>query len=169
MKPFLVPYLPWSVKGEQRSSNDEIVTQPHFLGGNHGGIVLLLQKVGGYVQGSVSGQNSGLIGEETRLISKPLEMGFVGLYCQGANAHHYIPKENCSVRWSLKRTYRHGVTESSLSSQKHARTLLGGPYFIYKELSLKLLGVVFPQDRPRFYYLYKVACLIGSFVGFRKQ
>lgn len=168
-KDYLIPYLPWSVKGFQLSSEDEVITQPHFLGGNHGGVVRLLKDVGGYDEGAASGQNSGLVGEETRLMTKLLDMGFVGLYCQGANAHHYIPKENCSVRWTLKRTYRHGVTDASLSNQNHARTFLEVPYFIYKELALKLLGFVFPQRKPRFYYLNKAAYLIGNFVGFRKQ
>lgn len=168
-KSFLVPYLPWSVKGFRLADSHHLVSSPIFLGGNHGGVVELLRSVGGYDIGSAEGRNSGLVGEETRLMEKLLTKGYVGLYCAGGNAHHYIPSENCTIAWTLKRTFRHGLTDSLNSNEQPNKKLFGIPIYIYKMIVYKSVGVFFPGKRPRFYYPNKIAYLLGNAIGFRQK
>ncbi len=165
---YLKPYLPKSVVGYHPFNYDKVVDSPDFLGGNHGILVSLAKSIGGYDVGSASGNNSGLVGEETRLMEKIISKGYTGLFCFGANVHHYIPKDNCTTTWTLKRTYRHGLTDSILEGPTKGRSLFNIPLYLYKMFVVNTLKFILPRERTRFFHINKVAFCLGKMAGFRR-
>jgi succinoglycan biosynthesis protein ExoM len=113
---WLMPFLPDSARGfELNNGNSAVVTTTAFLGGNMAIPKGLLERVGGYdLMGASGGNNSGLLGEETRLQEMMLGIGASGVYVGDARVLHWVPADRCSLEWLVKRRRRSGATDAEI-------------------------------------------------------
>lgn len=170
---WLVSHLPPSAKGFDLGNLEKIITRSAFLGGNHAFSKEHLDIHNGYDVNGAEGFNSGAVGEETRLQKKLLTQGIKGVYLPKAKVLHYVPKENCSVSWLLKRAERYGLALALEEKPKVTKNMLFKvPYFHWVrlfKLCLKVLlsFMLFSSKSEKFALNYKLRFQIGVFKGFR--
>ena len=145
-EPWLIAYLPASAKGFYFDKGQQFIAAPYFLGGNHAVPVEALKQVGLYDFKCASGEsNSGYLGEETRLQEKLSKLGYRGICVHKAEVYHFVPKENCSYRWLLKRRFRAGMTEAD-KIKSESVTVMGLPRWVilayFKNLLKTWLGIL---------------------------
>tara|TARA_R110001583_G_scaffold105202_1_gene252646 strand:+ start:12812 stop:13741 length:930 start_codon:yes stop_codon:yes gene_type:complete len=156
---WLVPFLPNSAKGFSLGENVVEHNKPDFLGGNHAVFRKHLIDIGGYDSGCAVGNNSGLVGEETRLQQKLLDKGIKGLYVPGARVKHYVPSQNCSKEWILQRARRHGLTMGISYPENGYKKLFGIPIYHFRIIIINLFRMIFElrNERRQFKSRYEVA------------
>lgn len=169
-EPWLNEFLPRSAKGFSINSQVVKYNKPHFLGGNHAVFRKHLIKLGGYDLSCATGDNEGAMGEETRLQQKLLDLGIMGIFIPKACVKHYVPKENCSKKWILKRAERFGITDAFQDKNNSYKTFLGVPLFHYRILinHLTKLTLFFWNKEAKFRSLYGIRYQIGLITQFFK-
>ncbi len=163
-EPWLSAYLPASTKGFYFDEGQQYITAPYFLGGNHAVPVEALKRVGLYDFKGASGEsNSGYLGEETRLQAKLSELGYKGICVHKAEVYHFVPKENCSYCWLLKRRVRAGMTDAD-KIKSESVTIMGVPRWVIQayfknllktwlgKLTLKQKKLIAPSELKVYYY-----------------
>lgn len=171
-KDWLIDFLPLSAKGFDLGQDIIVSREPHFLGGNHAIFRKHIDKYGAFDAQGTTGNNKGAIGEETRLQTRLLEHGILGIYVPKARVLHYVPEENCSKKWILKRCRRTGqmlATEEKSKIQKHV--LLGMPYFrilLTMKLAAKTVTSILTRqsEEKRFAALYDLNTQLGMLSGY---
>lgn len=111
---WLLSSLPPSAKGFDLGEEDCVLDGPWLIGPSMAFPRGLLYPAGGFDPIGATGPSGGL-GEETRLQLRLMEAGYTGRYVAGARVWHYVPPENCSPEWALKRAYRRGLTDGQLT------------------------------------------------------
>jgi cellulose synthase/poly-beta-1,6-N-acetylglucosamine synthase-like glycosyltransferase len=156
---WLVPFLPNSAKGFSLGKNVIKHDKPDFLGGNHAVYRQHLIDIGGYDSACAVGNNSGLMGEETRLQQKLLDKNIKGLYVPDACVKHYVPVQNCSKEWILQRASRHGATLGESYPENDYKKLFRVPIYHFRIVANKLLQIILNigNKRDQFKYRYQLA------------
>jgi len=142
---WLINFLPWSVQGMNKGDMELEITEPIFLGGNHAVHRLTLLSLGGYDGLGASGKhNHGAVGEETRLQSAMLNQNIHGCYIPKSVVWHYVPKENCSIEWSLMRRRRHGFTAGVLYRKQNNKDIIimNIPRWLLKKMIVLKLKII---------------------------
>ena len=160
-KPYVIPYLPYSAKGFYLGEFDLKIDDPCFLGGNHALFREDVIAAGGYDEKCATGNNSGALGEETRLQARLIAMSRQGVYVSGAKVRHWVPDANCSSRWLLKRAMRTGWTAASEESVggEGGRTFLSVPYYNYRFLFSNFFALL------RALLTFRLGNIFGSLYG----
>jgi glycosyltransferase involved in cell wall biosynthesis len=162
-------YLPKSAIGYSLGGvNFEIFT-PDFLGGNHAVYKDTLLEFGGYDPYGAIGENKGAVGEETRLMEKLLAANLKGVYVAGAKVLHYVPEQNCTAKWILKRSYRHGYTDAQGEDTAIGKKLMGVPLYYFRHLFSHLIKMPTFNKASRFKALYSSYYQFGKVIGKLKK
>jgi len=156
---WLIPFLPKSAKGFNLGADIIEHKKPDFLGGNHAIFRKHLLEFGGYDSGCAIGDNTGLVGEETRLQQKLLNNGIKGLYLPFARVKHYVPSQNCSKKWILQRARRHGLTDGISYPENSYKKLFGIPIYHIRIIASNLLHIIINplNEERRFKSRYEIA------------
>ena len=171
---WMLPYFPWSVKGQDLGNKIMQVEEAVFLGANHAVPVKYFLKVGGFDSMCPVGEE-GPLGEETRLQRELLAAGMKGVYVPDAEVWHFVPKERCDKAWLFDRQIRKGMTKGlhqsgNIGSGKSTMVI---PIWFYKIYFMGLMKFVMsrflinPESRFKAeYYLYE---LKGIIRGYKKK
>src|SRR5699024_4272513 len=116
---WLRTYLPPSACGFDLGEEDFWLDEPSLIGPSMAFPRRSLLAVGGFDSIGATGTRGG-VGEEPRVQRKLFNAGWRGRYVAQARVWHYVPPENCSPEWALRRAYRHGLT-ASLSARQQGR------------------------------------------------
>lgn len=160
---WLTPFLPNSAKGFSLGTELTEHIKPDFLGGNHAVYRKHLIAVGGYDLDCASGNNSGLMGEETRLQQKLLDKNITGLFIPHACVKHFVPRHNCSKKWLLQRASRYGETLGSHYADNNNKKLLNVPIYHFRKVVSFGIDIIFNllNEQRLFLSRYRLAVQIG--------
>lgn len=101
------PSLPDSARGYVADGSRE---GKYYLGFNWAAYSRDLKRLGGFDPQFGPGAPTGATGQETEMQERLRVAGIAPVDVPGAVVSHYVPKENCTVRWMLSRKYRAGLS-----------------------------------------------------------
>ena len=112
---WLIPSLPMSARGFRPGDADDV---SFFPGCNWAAFARDLRASGTFDPQYGPGSPSGARGQESLAQDGLRSIGVQPLYIDGALVWHYVPRERCSLRWALGRTYQVGL----MAGQRADRT-----------------------------------------------
>ena len=118
---WLIPNLPPSVVGWQRSDTDGPIEKACFLGANYGAFVERINSVGGFKSHLGIGSDGNPVGEEFEIQDRLLADGCRGVYVSQAEVWHYVPRERCTPKWTLQRHERIWFTSAMMGNKRLQR------------------------------------------------
>jgi glycosyltransferase involved in cell wall biosynthesis len=86
-----------------------------YLGFNWAAFACDIKKLGGFDSRYGPGSPTGSTGQEDDMQGRMIEAGYSGVDVLDAEVRHYVPAENTTLRWLLKRRIRDGVREGIAS------------------------------------------------------
>ena len=152
---WLLSSLPPSVTGWQLNDPDKTIKKACFLGANYGAFVERINKAGGFKTHLGIGSQGNPIGEEFEIQDRLLAEGCRGVYVPDAVVWHYVPRERCTSRWTLRRHERIWFTSALMGQQKYTgRRLWNVPLWMWQRLvTLRLKAMAancIPNAQKRF-------------------
>lgn len=167
---YLYDLLPVCAKGFSLKK-EHIDKEESFLGANLAIPRKLFFAAGKYdLYGPIGDSNNGFCGEDIRLQQMLCQQGIEGIYVDNALVKHYVPEENCSEKWLLKRRFRQGYAATLKNSTTTGIKVFGVPVWIIKKilfLAGKNLRTLITKDErkdsiktkmTRYYYLGMASC-----------
>lgn len=142
--PWVLNYVPPSVKGFNLGSENKTLTESIFLGGNHAlsraAITASFNKYQSVYEGESATEGGGGVGEEHRLQSRLLDMDFKACYVALANVYHPVPKTCISHQWICQRRFRRGFTEGSKINAGHSKIKIKQvPFWVWQSFISNLI------------------------------
>jgi len=134
---WMLAYVPPSVKGFSLGDVDFTSDSGVFLGGNHAlsreAISACFQNYQTVYEGeSATGSNGGGVGEEHRLQSRLLHLGFKSCYVSKAKVFHPVPNECLTHEWICNRRFRRGLTDARKDDMFKSRvTIRNTPLWVF--------------------------------------
>lgn len=164
---FLVDQLGYLDLGEERIR----LSIPRIYGANFAVRSGIIRKHGGFdtQAGPIAGKM--YTGEDTFFIEKLIQAEETVLYAPDIIVHHCIPESHVQKTYFLKRMFDQGEYSGiQMGSYKH-RNLFGIPFYLYKDLLLKLLQSITKltsHPSEAFKKQIEVAMCLGTIKGRRK-
>jgi len=172
-KKWLTKYLPASAKGFSLGEQSKEVSDSVFLGGNFAVPRKLLHLVKLFDDIGTTGDNSGYMGEETRLQDNLISKGHKAIYVPEAKVLHWVPSDRCSVDWVLKRAFRRGLTKAhqEIKSSTFPHTIPRYHIKEYMSLSIKRFFnlILMRNEERKFEINYKIQVKNGIFKGYKNK
>lgn len=115
---------------------------PKVYGANLAVRRVVAQRHGGFdtQAGPVAGKMYS--GEDTFFIEKLIRLNEPTIYSPDAVVHHHVPVGHMTKRYFLRRMFDQGESIGIQMGDYEKRNLIGIPYYMYKELFLKMCHVV---------------------------
>lgn len=162
-QPWLLSYVPPSVKGFSLGDVDFTSDAAVFLGGNHAlsreAISACIEDYQTVYEGeSATGTSGGGVGEEHRLQNRLVQLGYKSCYVANAKVYHPVPRECLTHEWICNRRFRRGVTDAGKHKMFEAKIVLKNtPAWVYtKFVKNALLEKLFIAAYPRIALKYGV-------------
>lgn len=159
--------LPCSARGWAMPPDTDVIKRPDFLGFNWAAYCADLRAAGGFNPEVGPGGTSGSRGQETEMQSRLMRMGLEAVYVANARVWHYVPRERCSVKWSLRRAYQNSVWDG-LNRATPGPVLFGYPRWTVRELArryLKRLAALCKSPEERYRARYECELVRGFMHG----
>lgn len=128
-------------------------TRNWFLGFNWAARASDLRACGGFDTTVGPGGTSGARGQESSMQAMLITAGIKPIFVPEAMVWHFVPKERCSPKWSLKRAYQ-TAKAAGLRSNDHSRRIWGYPGWTIKRaalLSIRALALSLSTEQERRY------------------
>jgi glycosyltransferase involved in cell wall biosynthesis len=102
--PWLISMLPSSARGYRPNGH-------HFIGNNWAARAEEIRSLGGFNPEFGPGSPTGATGQESEMQDRLFAAGFLPVPVEDAIIWHFVPKERCSVDWTVARAYRTGMKD----------------------------------------------------------
>lgn len=146
---WLLDNLPPSVTGWHLNDPDKTIKEACFLGANYGAFVERINKVGGFKAHLGIGSQGNPVGEEFEIQDRLLADGCQGIYVPDAVVWHYVPRERCTPRWTLRRHERIWFTAAlSGKTEYKGRRVLGVPGWMWQRLIVLKFRAIIASFSP---------------------
>jgi glycosyltransferase involved in cell wall biosynthesis len=172
---WLLPYLPASAKGwnYNEKENKKLI---YFLGCNWGAFCIDLKSNNGFSEEVGEGSKTRATGDETDMQKRLFESGVIPAYVNNAKVWHYVPRERCSLSWTLNRKYREGIYIGLNSNIEEVKFLKIYPVREMKEFFFSLISLIysliFKEKEENVYKLvqfFKKAGVISGLIQKKKK
>lgn len=135
---WLLPFLPYSVRGYKPYETETATDGLDFLGGNFAAATKTVKQLGGFDLFGPSALGDGSYGgQETRLLEQLINLDQQGIFLPDASVWHHVPSQNVDPSWALQRRYRNGLSKA-LTLPKPNRTIYGVPGWLLRDYIKKL-------------------------------
>ena len=135
---WLRPHLPPSARGRSLGATEREIDLPDFAGANWAAFRADVQSLGGFADAlGPQGQAPAVGGEETDLQRRMLAAGLHAIYLPDAMVWHFVPRERCSLKWTLDRLTREFQARARYWDHPgDGPALAGVPLWLVKQLLL---------------------------------
>jgi glycosyltransferase involved in cell wall biosynthesis len=170
---WLRAYLPPSAVGWRWTGHPHAVDRPEFLGFNWAARARDLQAAGGFNAAFGPGARTGATGQERNMQERLLQKGWIGRYVEEAVVWHYVPRDRCSRRWTLRRAYRNGVGLGLSEALAPEHLIAGVPRWVWgltvRKGFMSVRALLDPSPERRFYALQQFIFRVGQIRGIRER
>ncbi len=168
---WMFPYMPLSAVGWNPTAAEFDPQVDRFLGFNWAAFCGDIVRLGGFDPNFGPGSPAGATGQESNMQRRMHAAGMSGELVPDAFVNHYVPRDRCSIDWTVERARRNGisrglarrarpVTDIALSHWSNSVRLV-------TSTAAKWLTSPLPASKLHFTARYRQQKAIGYFTGFR--
>ncbi len=166
-------YLPVSAVGWQPSLDTFSSTSDRFIGFNWAAVCGDIKRLGGFDPQFGPGSPTGATGQETNMQRRMHAAGMHGQLVEDAWVYHYVPRNRCSIDWTVERARRNGVSRG-IAHQTRPRMDVALSHWsnlvrLLTSTTTRYLTSVAPDSRLHFQSRYRQQKAIGYFKGYQAQ
>jgi len=169
--PWVLPYLPLSAVGWQPSIESFDPRNERFLGFNWAAFCHDIKRLGGFDPNFGPGSPTGATGQETNMQRRMHASGMQGRLVQDAFVYHFVPRNRCSIDWTVQRAWRNGISRGYAHRDRSivdiALSHWSNSFRLITSTATRLITSPLPSSQANFHARYRQQKALGYFKGFR--